>query len=255
MSIHIYLSLYPESLIASMLPPVEFGRYLSVGTTKRESLQEAIYFELDRSRCESAFDLSDVEKRCVAHSDGEPKHTVYYSIYRVLERVPLEAIGNLYLVTRDGKVLTIGRADKVPGFREKSFLYQEIAPVNPLIVSLLNPVDFTAFITDEKRKMHLPKICFVDLRLGELADDPENGSAFNLPYRQLDNLRKCLIEILNLTGKKSKTVIRSPTEHFLYRVIRSGFYVGSSERVLYYPFPSEKELNSTYYEWWRSASQ
>ena len=32
MDIYLYLSLIPEALIASMLPPEEFGTYLAVGT-------------------------------------------------------------------------------------------------------------------------------------------------------------------------------------------------------------------------------
>ena len=35
MSKFIYLTATPEALIASMLPPVDFGEYLSTGTKKR----------------------------------------------------------------------------------------------------------------------------------------------------------------------------------------------------------------------------
>lgn len=40
---YLYLSLLPEALIASMLPPEEFGNYLAVGTKKRTRGQ-AIFF-------------------------------------------------------------------------------------------------------------------------------------------------------------------------------------------------------------------
>ena len=36
MSKFIYLTATPEALIASMLPPKEFGEYLSTGTKKNE---------------------------------------------------------------------------------------------------------------------------------------------------------------------------------------------------------------------------
>ena len=36
---------------------------------------------------------------------SSPKRSVYLSAYRVLERVPLQAIGSLYLTTDDGRVL------------------------------------------------------------------------------------------------------------------------------------------------------
>jgi hypothetical protein len=254
MAIYLYLSLDPESLIASMLPPHEFGTYLAVGTAKRESRQEAVYFELDRPAVAPVFDLSDLERRCVPHQNGEPKRTVYYSIYRVLERLPLGALKDLYLTTQHGKILTLKRSDAIPAFEDASFFYQELVPVHPRIVSTLDPVEFARFITDEKNKMHVPKICFVDLRLGELADDPERGGTFDLPYAQIDNLRKCLIEIRALKNKPTKTVNRTTPPNLMYRTVNHGFFVGERERILYYPFPSEKELNTTYYEWWRSAT-
>ena len=46
MSKFIYLTATPEALIASMLPPAEFGAYLSTGTKKRNKGQ-AIFFEVD----------------------------------------------------------------------------------------------------------------------------------------------------------------------------------------------------------------
>jgi hypothetical protein len=255
MTIYFYLSLFPEALIASMLPPDEFGRYMSTGTTKRESRQEAIYFELDRAAVAKAFDLSDLEKRCVPHPNGDPKATVYYSIYRVLERLPLEAFKDLYLSTKGGKVLGLKRSAALPRFKDRSFFYQEMAPVYPRIVSTLDPEKFTKFITDKNTKLFIPRLCFADLRLGALADNPQAGSSFDLPYTQLDNLRKCLMEIQSMPDKPTKTVDRMHPSDILFRTINNGFFVGSYEALLFYPFPSEKELNSTYYEWYRSATQ
>ncbi len=46
MTVHLYLSLIPEALIASMLSPEEFGAYYAVGTQKK-SRGQAIFFEID----------------------------------------------------------------------------------------------------------------------------------------------------------------------------------------------------------------
>ena len=46
MTVHLYLSLIPEALIASMLTPEEFGVYYSVGTSKKRRGQ-AMFVELD----------------------------------------------------------------------------------------------------------------------------------------------------------------------------------------------------------------
>ena len=87
MSICYYLSLIPEALIASMLPPPEFGSYLAVGTQKRTRGQ-ALFFSLNGLK-RVPFDLKGAESKCVPHPNGEPKHSVYVTVYRVLEQMPL----------------------------------------------------------------------------------------------------------------------------------------------------------------------
>lgn len=255
MAVYLYLSLYPESLIASMLVPEKFGTYLAISTKKRQSRQEAIYFEVDIAMCSEVFDLSQIDKECVSHENGEPKHSVYYSIYRVLERVPLAAIKDIYLATKHGKVLQLQKSTAIPEFNKTCYLYQEIAPVHPRIISTLNPVQFAEFITDSKAKISVPKICFVDLRLGELADNPEGGHIYDLPYPHIEYLRECLIQVKNNPKKHTKTVNRIQSQSFLYRTINYGFFVGSNDEILYYPFPSEKELERDYFSWWHSATE
>ena len=68
---YLYLSLIPETLVASMLPPEEFGTYLAVGTQKR-SRAEAMFFSLDPDFRDEFFDWSIVERHCVPHGDGTP---------------------------------------------------------------------------------------------------------------------------------------------------------------------------------------
>ena len=46
MAKHLYLSMIPEALIASMLTPEEFGVYYAVGSEKK-SRGQAIFFEID----------------------------------------------------------------------------------------------------------------------------------------------------------------------------------------------------------------
>ena len=45
MSPYLYLSMTPESLVASMLPPDEFGAYLATGTRKRPQ-GKAMFFDI-----------------------------------------------------------------------------------------------------------------------------------------------------------------------------------------------------------------
>ncbi len=82
MACRLYLSMTPESLVASMLEPEDFGTYLAVGTEKR-SRGPAMFFDLKEGFSSDYFDLSTLPERCVPHADGQPKHFVYYSVYRV----------------------------------------------------------------------------------------------------------------------------------------------------------------------------
>ena len=94
MSKYIYLTCNPEALVASMLPPEGFGLYLSTGTKKRNKGQ-AIFFEVDLGKIEKLIDVDSLNKRCVAKPDGAPKSSVYLSVYKVLEIIPLTALKSL----------------------------------------------------------------------------------------------------------------------------------------------------------------
>ena len=252
MKTYLYLSLIPEALIASMLPPEEFGIYLSVGTKKRVR-GEAIFFEIDSSFESEYFNLVDIEKKCVPHPNGEPKNSLYLSIYRVLENIPLDVLKDLYLVTTDGRVLEIQEKKYQPLEDNNLHIYQEIAPITPFIASALSPIAFCRFITDKKNSISVPKIVFAELVLNELSNDPNSTSLRNLPYSNIDHLKDSLIELQENPEKRTKTVIRSVRNDIFYRTIKNGFFVGDHQNILYYPFPSKEELEGKYYAWWRSA--
>jgi len=250
---YLYLSLVPESLVVSMLPPEEFGAYLATGTQKRPHGQ-AMFFQLKQGFQSDYFDLSSIERRCVPHPDGRPKHSVYLAIYRVLEHVDLEAIDSLYLTTAHGRVLELQQGElrcEPPG---KYHLYQEICPVHPLIASSLGPDEFRRSITDTSRPISVPRICFVELELACLAQDPVSGSATGLPYPAIDHIRDCLAELRPQTDKQTKTVDRISRQSVLFRCIKGGFFVGDQERMLCYPYPSLEELERKHYAWWRCAN-
>lgn len=249
---YLYLSLTPEALIASMLPPNEFGTYLAVGTKKRTRGQ-AIFFEIDRDKLDDHFPLDLIDKRCVPKADGKPKRSVYLSIYRVLEHTPLKAFKNLYLVTDDGRVLELEQGKYEMKSNNKLYLYQQLCPVSPMIASIANPPNFIKILTDQTRPVSVPKIAFVELDLGELANDPKEGKVDDLPYPNIHHLRDCLIQLTNKPDKPSKTVIRIFKDDLFYRMCKTGFFVGNKDDFLFYPFPSIEELNEKHHVWWRSA--
>jgi hypothetical protein len=251
MEYHLYLSLIPEALIASMLPANEFGNYLAIGTQKR-AREEAIYFEVNSDFENEYFDLQKAVEHCKPHEDGRAKHTVYISTYRVLEHLPMEALGNMWLTTPDGWPLALEQGNLPSEFEERLHLYQEICPVHPLIASSLNPVEFCKFITNPEVSVSLPKICFLELQLGNMLEKPWKSGNSNLPYKNISHLRDCLLELSN-KKKITKTVDRIYNTHVRYRCIEGGFFLGDNNTIIYYPFPSRAELEKDHLQWWRSA--
>jgi len=253
MPTYIYLSLLPESLVVSMLRPEEFGTYFAVGTQKR-SRGQAMFFVVDPAFRHAYFDLESAIRRCVPRPDGRPKNSVYVSIYRVLEHVPLEAVGSLWLVTDDGRSLELKGAREVPQVGGQFHLYQEICPVHPQIASTLGPREFCRFITDPATRFHVPRIVFADLDLGGLSDDPVGGQADDLPYPHLRHLRDCLAQLQRGKETATKTLDRTTSPEFPYRLIRTGLYLGDPQGMRVFPLPSREALDREYHDWWRSAN-
>ena len=250
--VHLYLSLIPEALIASMLTPDEFGTYYAVGTAKKARGQ-AIFFEIAPDFRHDYFRIEEGIRRCVPHEDGSPKASIYISVYRVLEHVPLDALQRLYLVTADGRVLGLDRGDYLPESQDGLHLYQEIAPVHPRVVSSLGPTSFYELIVHRPNILiRLPAICFAELRLGELAKDPDGGNLGDLPYSRVAHLRHSLTALETKTVD-AKMVNRTEPATFSYRTIKSGIFVGNREDLVFFPFPSSEELRTHHYRWWRSA--
>lgn len=252
MKTYLYFSVTPEALVVSGLEPEKFGSYLAVGTQKRARGQ-AVFFELDQDLVGNLISKKYIEENCVPRVDGSPKRTLYLSIYRVLERIPLEALKSLYLTTDDGRVLKLDQAEFKSQKGESLHLYQELCPVNPRIASTKNPVDFVKYVCDPENKVSVPKLLCVQLDLGELANDPIAGAVDDLPYSNIFHLRDCLAGLLQNTSKFTKTVVRFFNGDIQYRTCKNGFFIGDNKKCLFYPFPSKEELDTKHHSWWRSA--
>lgn len=254
MTVHLYFSLIPEALIASMLPPEQFGQYYATGH-KYKSKGQAIFFEVDPSFRHDFFPIDDGIGRCTAHPDGTPKNSVYISIYRVLEHIPVSALGKLYLSTAYGHTLGLSRTEAAPPDASGGLhMYQDLAPVNSLVVSTQGPAAYYQDVTSQPAKfIRFPGICFVELGLGALATDPENGPVGDLPYSFMHHLREALLEV-NPKDKHTKLVHRVHSLEFPYRMIKSGFYMGNGPDLAFYPMPSHEALRREHNSWWRSAN-
>jgi len=253
MKTYIYLSILPEAIIASMLPPKEFGEYLATGVRKKTSGQ-AIFIEIDSEMVSDILPREYISSKCKTKEDGTPKNSVYVSVYRAFESLKLKALKNLYLVTSDGKLLELEK-DSYNKAQEKKgvlHLYQELSPVTPVIASTLTPSEYANAMTDEEQQIHVPKLLFVELILEDLAADPLYGAANNLPYPYIDHLRDCLMILKNEPGKTMKTVQRTFNGTLLYRTCTNGFFAATANELCYYPYPSMQQLELEHYDFWRS---
>ena len=251
MTVYLYFSLIPEALIASNLPPEKFGQYYATGS-EYKSKGQCLFFAVDPEFRSDYFDIPAAIARCVPTADGTPKHSVYVSVYRVLEHLPVSALGKLYLSTAYGHTLGLERGQQVPDEAPCLHLYQDLAPVNSLVVSNLDPVAFHQSVTSRPTKfIRFPALVFVELKLDALAND--------LPYPYIHHLREALMVLQPRTDEKpstkdSKMVHRVHSLDFPYRMIKNGFYVGNGNDLVYYPMLSARELRDNHNQWWRSAN-
>lgn len=250
MNIHYYLMCYrSEALVASNLSAHEFGSYMAVGTRKSSS-GHVMFFEVDPDLKSDYFDLKKAREQCVPHQDGSPKCSVYISIYRVLEHIALASLGDLHLVTRDGRVLSIsGQNCEGTETDSRENMYIEFCPASARVVSRLSPTQFVKFMTTSGNALHLPRLFFADQVLswgqsGALSED--------LPYLNRRHIVECLNELTEL-NKTTKTVERNPQHTALFRTINRGFYVGDQSGCRIYALPAIEELEDSHRHWWRSA--
>jgi hypothetical protein len=241
-----------EALVASHLPPDQFGAYMAMGT-RRNTGGKVMFFEIERNFESPELGLDRLDTICSPHTDGRPHRSKYLSIYRVMEMVPLSAFGKLYLTTRDGRVLGLEGSDypSDPDTSRGPYMYCELCPVTPRVVSNLPPAEFIKRITDPNALVKVPKIFIADTLLTR---DADGQIASYLPYRDPKHIKDCLDVIASKVDTLGKTVDREPPLVAFYRTIASGFYVGNHDGIKYYRYPSADELDGEHMAWWRSAT-
>jgi len=255
MGIHYYLTLFPmEAMIASQLDSGAFGAYMAVGNRKG-SAESLMFFELTESELGDSFDLDYAKRRCVKHSDGRLKNSVYLSVYRALEFVPLKAFGKLWLITKDGRALSLEPSVYTdPDTWGGNALYQELCPAHPLVVSALNPKHFADYIVEDSTKVTMPAIFFADLNIPDFGGKSFTGNIGGYFDKMMEHLKFCIEELKDGKGKLTKVVDRSSFSAFNYQVIGSGLYIGTAGgKLVFYPMPSRDVLKKKHYDWAKSA--
>lgn len=256
---HLYMIVFPiNALVASQLDPAAFAQHYTIGSA-RHFQGKVIFAELDINFRDPYFRIDEYLEKTVPHDDGSPKRTKFISSYRVLEHVRFDAIKKLYLVTVNGKALELSPADytaeNVPGLIR---IYQEIAPIRNLIASRLDQRTFGKYISEDVAK-GAARVCFtqIDLNIEEFLAESKHREVVvspipdSNPYRLLD----CLSELQQNTQKSVKTISLSSVLHSIsYRMLRHGFWFYDIDgNALFFPIPSQHELETTHYEWLKNA--
>jgi hypothetical protein len=251
MRTHYYLSFFPiEALIASQLEPDEFGRYMALGT-KRGSREPIMFIEVE-GEFGSDFDWQYVKERCVPHKNGEPKHSLWLRVYRVLEHIPVERMGAMHLTTADGRTLSLEKSTSFEGATRSFYVYQEITPLTPLVVSALPAKEFAHYMTDPSNHVSVPRMIFADLKVIDFENIAETGNIGGAYDRNLEHLKQCVHDVTTLPDKQFKNVERS-VRSFSYQIIGDGVFVGDQSGIVVYPMPDIATLRRDHYDWGRSA--
>lgn len=253
MHVHTYLTLFPtEALIASHLAPDAFAVYMATGT-RRGSAEPFTFIELTGDLSKIG-DPDFVEAELAKLPEGKVKHSLYLGIYRCLEQTPLENLGPLRLVTADGRSLRLDPRPATDHHLEGShFLYQELCPVRPLVVSKLDPVAFCKHMTNPNVKIHLPKVAVVHKRVVDVSKWSHNGYYGGHYLAAASHVQSCFDSLDKNPEKLTKVIGRSRLQTFNYGLIDSGVYVADENQVVAYPMKSREELNAHHYAWSRSA--
>lgn len=255
MAIHYYLSVFPmEALIASQLDPMQFGAYMATGS-KKGSEEQIIFIEVEGG-FGSDFDWKDAEERCLPHPNGDPKHSVYLGVYRVLERIPADAFGSMHLATRDGRTIPLEKKsyEKLVSHERSYFVYQELCPVNPVIVSRLDPQDFGRYMTDVTNKIYVPALLFTDLKVINFEDPKNTGNIGSFYDSKIPHLMQCVSDVTGAEMKINKTLTRTHVESFAFQTIDHALYLAGKKDIAMYRMPSVEEIKQIDYDWGRSAN-
>ena len=255
---HLYLILYPnEALVASQLSPEAFAKHYSIGSP-RHFMGKVIFAEVDAGYrdADTYLRIGDYLQR-TEKPDG-PKRTKFVKSYRVLEHIDLSALRRLYLVTTDGAVLGLDKSEEPlsDDGQPRVRVYQELAPLQLLVASNLDPHRFGCYITEESWSKGAPKIFFCQYDIdveGVVARNETLGFGMGpLPNVNPANLPTALRELQEIPEKRTKTISLNPNlDAMSYKAIQPGFWFADAQSTVFYRMPTMDELHEKHYAWWR----
>lgn len=254
---HLYMIVHPiNALVASQLDPYQFADHYTIGSTKHYR-GKVLFVEIDVSFRHPFFPIDEILKETVPHSDGKPKKTKFVASYRVMEHIDFKLFKSLYLVTANGKALEI-KPQNYAGVHkhDKVRVYQEIAPLTNLVASTLEPPLFGKYITRETRTKGAPKIFYTQYQFDveEFLQKNVNREFKHSPIPETNPARlyDYLEELRNQPDKTTKTIsLNNTLTETSFALIKHGFWFAEGDELLFYPMPSEEEMETKHHDWWK----
>ena len=246
-----------KALVGSMLGPKEFGSHYAIGSS-RYYHGVIVFAEIDPGFRNDYFPIDRLLEEVKPKIDGTPKRTKFISCYRVLEHLDFSAFGDLYITSVEGKSLRLQSAayekQHDPGFLRT---FQEITPLNSIVLSHMTPPEFGQYITDPEQPKGAPKVMFtqidldIDAFLRMLEANPFHDSP--IPNIHPTKLRDQIMEIKGHPEKRLKGIsLDSVFGRVPFLRYRTGFWFAAQKDLLFYPIPAEETLRTEHYDWYRS---
>lgn len=255
----LYSIMFPNyGLVASMLPPKEFGRHYTVGSS-RYFHGQVIFAEIDINFRHDYFPIDRYLTDLKPKADGSPKRTKFIKTYRVLEHLDLGAFKSLYVTTTVGKTLELPRKNynrvHKPGLIRT---FQEICPFSYVLLTFMTPPEFGKYITDPTNEAKgAPKVMFtqIELNIDKFLREIESNPYMESPVPNV-HPHKLREQILELRGNPEKQIKGISLDSALSRLsflrLRTGFWISAQDQLLYYPIPDAETLQKEHLDWYKS---
>lgn len=254
----LYCILYPiNALVGSQLDPAAFARHFNAGSSKYYS-GKLVFADVDINYRHPELPIERVLPAVVPHEDGRPKATKYIATYRVLELIDFDALSELHISTPEGYVLSLKSApyqsQHQPGLVR---VFAEICPINMLVLSDYNFIEFASYITNPENPVGAPKMFYtqIDLDIDEFLKELEANPLAPSPIPEVHPslLRDGILEIQRVKNKHTKGLsMVNPLWKISYRRIRHGFMFASQSKTRFYPMPGHDEIEQINFRFWKN---
>lgn len=257
---YLYVIMWPNyALVGSNLPPKEFGKHYTLGSS-RYFHGQVVFAEIDPNYRHDFLQIDKHIDKVKPNAAGRPKRTKFLATYRVLEHIELSAFKDLYITSSIGKVLAL-KSQPYEKEHESGHLrtFQELAPMRAIVLSWMTPPEFGEYITDPAQPKSAPKVLFnqIDFDIDDFLTKLETDHFHKSPIPNVHphKLREQIMEVRANPDKRVKGIsLDAAFGQMSFTQLRSGFWIAHHKELLFYPIPTIEQLKNEHFEWYKSLN-